>query len=525
MTEYLFYGGPILTMEDPAHTPEALTVRDGKILAVGSFCDLRSQSPRAWLINLKGRALLPAFIDSHGHFVQYAGTLRHADLTGCASFEQLAQRLKNFIRQNGVQPGQAVVGLGYDPEQLAQGRHPDKALLDEVSRAHPILITHADGHMGVLNSLALATLGLPEKASDLPSGLYGRDEEGRLTGFVQGEAFLALRRGLAAPPRGEEALELLRQAQEIYFSQGFTTAQEGFARSYEAGLLRRAADEGVLQLDVVGYADIRDHADLLPRDPARRGYQNHFRMGGYKLFLDGSPQDRAAWTEEEYADQPGYRGYPLLSDQEVAEYLALADARGAQLLCRCSGDRAAAQFLAARQKPSRCRDVLIHAQLLRPDQMPALKKAGVMPSFFAAYPYHWGDTCLKYFGPARTAALCPAASARAAGLPYTFQMDSPVLPPNALDMLWCACNRRTRRGLNLAQGEELGVWDALLGLTRYGAWQYGEESEKGTLAPGKKADLVILSADPRTLPREGLRRLTVEATFKEGLPVYRKPED
>ena len=202
MTEYLFYGGPILTMEDPAHTPEALTVRDGKILAVGSFCDLRSQSPRAWLINLKGRALLPAFIDSHGHFVQYAGTLRHADLTGCASFEQLAQRLKNFIRQNGVQPGQAVVGLGYDPEQLAQGRHPDKALLDEVSRAHPILITHADGHMGVLNSLALSTLGLPEKASDLPSGLYGRDEEGQLTGFVQGEAFLALRRGLAAPPRG-----------------------------------------------------------------------------------------------------------------------------------------------------------------------------------------------------------------------------------------------------------------------------------------------------------------------------------
>ena len=248
-------------------------------------------------------------------------------------------------------------------------------------------------------------------------------------------------------------------------------------------------------------------------------------MGGYKLFLDGSPQDRAAWTEEEYADQAGYRGYPLLSDQELEAYLALADTRRAQLLCRCSGDRAAAQFLAARKKPSRYRDVLIHAQLLRPDQMPALKKAGVMPSFFIASPYYWGDTCLKFFGPARTAALCPAASARTAGLPYTFQMDSPVLPPNALDMLWCACNRRTRRGLNLAQGEELGVWDALLGLTRYGAWQYGEEAEKGALAPGKKADLVILSADPRTLPREGLRRLTVEATFKEGLPVYRKPEN
>ena len=525
MTEYLFYGGPILTMEDPAHTPEALTVRDGKILSVGSFCDLRSQSPRAWLINLKGRALLPAFIDTHGHFVQYAGTLRHADLTGCTGFEQLARRLKNFIRQNGVQPGQAVVGLGYDPEQLAQGRHPDRALLDEVSRAHPILIAHANGHMGVLNSLALATLGLQEKAGDLPSGLYGRDEEGRLTGFVQGDAFLALRRGLSAPPREEEALELLQRAQEVYFSQGFTTAQEGFAKSYEAGLLRRAADEGILQLDIVAYADIRGHADLLPRDPARRRYQNHFRMGGYKLFLDGSPQDRAAWTEEEYADQAGYRGYPLLSDQELKEYLALADARRAQLLCRCSGDRAAAQFLAARRDPSRCRDVLIHAQLLRPDQMPALKRAGVMPGFFIPYPYYWGDACLESFGPARTAALCPAASARDAGLPYTFHTDSPVLPPNALEMLWCACNRRTRRGLNLAQGEELGVWDALLGLTRYGAWQYGEEEEKGTLAPGKKADLVILSADPRTLPREGLRRLTVEATFKEGLPVYRKPED
>ena len=523
MTEYLFYGGPILTMEHPADAPQAMSVREGRIRALGSFEELRAQSPGAWLVNLKGRALLPAFIDSHGHFVRYAGTLRHADLTGCSSLEQLAQRLKNFIHQNGIQPGQTVVGFGYDPGQMSRGRHPDRALLDEVSRVHPILIGHVSGHMGVLNSLALATLGLTEETPDPPGGQYGRDGAGRLTGFAQGEAFRALSGGLAAPPREEEALELLERAQQIYFAQGFTTAQEGFAKSYEAGLLRRAADEGVLKLDLVGYADIQNHADLLPGDPARRRrYRNHFRMGGYKLFLDGSPQSRTAWTSEDYADQPGYRGIPLLSDREAEEYVALARDRRAQLLCHCSGDAAAARFIAAHKKPSRCRDVMVHAQLVRPDQMAALKRAGIMPSFFIAHTYYWGDTHLKFFGAARTAVLCPAASARAAGLPYTFHMDSPVLPPNALDMLWCACNRRSRRGLNLAQGEELSVWDALLGLTRYGAWQYGEEAEKGTLAPGKKADLVILSADPRPLPPEGLRRLTIEATFKEGVPVYRK---
>ena len=522
MTEYLFYGGPILTMERPSDAPEALTVREGRIRAVGTFEALRAQSPGAWLINLKGRALLPAFLDCHGHFVQYAGTLERADLTGCASLEQLARRMNNFIRQNGIQPGQTVVGFGYDPAWM-EGCQPDRALLDRVSRVHPILLIHRSGRMGVLNSLALATLGLAEDVPDPPGSRYGRDGAGRLTGLVEGEAFCALSGGLADPPGERQALELLQKAQQLYFSQGFTTAQEGFAQSYEAGLLRRAADEGLLRLDLVGYADIRGHADLLPQEPARRqSYQNHFRMGGYALALDGTPQDRAAWTREDYADQPGYRGTSLLSGQEITGLVALARARRAQLLCNSSGDEAAARFLAAHAEPSPCRDVLLGAQLVRPDQMTALKKAGILPSFFVAHTHYWADSCLCFFGPARTLLSSPAASARAAGLPYTFHSDSPVLPPSAPEMLWCACNRRTGRGLELSPEEKLRAWDALLGLTRYGAWQYGEEAEKGTLTPGKKADLVILSADPRTLTPEELLELTVEATFKEGVPVYRR---
>ncbi len=526
--ELLFYGGPILTMEAEADGPDAraqaLLVQNGRITALGSPEELRAACPTARAIDLQGRCLLPAFLDPHSHLLQFANTLQYACLSECRSFDALCQVLRDFMAQSPVGP---VIGFGYDQNLLDEGRHPTRQLLDQVSRERPIMISHASGHMGVANSRMLEQLGLTDAVQDPQGGRYGRDEQGHLDGLLEENAFIQQTQA-AVPVTDPQAqlkrqVELLKKAQDIYFSYGITTAQEGLLKEGELAVYLQAVQQHGLKLDVVAYADIRNCPELPREYPQyREKYQDHFKIGGYKLFLDGSPQGRTAWMLEDYADEAGYRGYPVYTDQEVTDFVKKAQDEDLQLLCHCNGDAAAQQFIQCHQRPSTKRDVMIHAQLLHADQMPAMKAAGIMPSFFTAHSWYWGDAHIQHLGMERARNISAAASAAALGLPYTFHMDTPVLPPDCIDTLFCAVNRVTRSGVRLNQEEALSAYDALKGLTRYAAWQYFEEDEKGTLAPGKAADLVILSADPTTVDPAQLRSIQVLATLKNGEAVYQK---
>lgn len=517
----LFFGGPILSMDPAAPRPEAVLAEGGKIAAVGELETLRRAAPGAEPVDLAGRALLPGFIDAHSHIVQFANSLRYANLTGAASLAEIARRLQEFARSQNLAPGELVVGTGYDNNDLPGRAHPTRQFLDSVLPGHPVVLSHASGHMGCVSSAVLSEMGVSAATPDPQGGRIGRDEQGEPTGYLEELAFSGMVAKAVQMDPGDLP-GLLARAQQVYLSHGITTAQEGFMKAAEAAVLTGAAGAGGLTLDVVGYIDMKGCAALARELGEYNGrYRGRFKVGGYKIFLDGSPQGRTAWVSEPYlGGEPDYAGYPIYTDGQVREFVAGAAAAGMQLLCHCNGDAAAAQFIAAHQTPSTLRNVMIHAQLLRPDQLPALKAAGIMPSYFVAHTWYWGDAHIRNFGLARAQNISPVASTVKLGIPYTFHMDSPVLPPDCMDMLYCAVNRCTKGGRSLAAGQQVSAAEALRGLTVYGAYQYHEEAEKGSITPGKAADLALLSADPTAVPPEALREVKVEATYKAGEKVY-----
>ena len=163
---------------------------------------------------------------------------------------------------------------------------------------------------------------------------------------------------------------------------------------------------------------------------------------------------------------------------------------------------------------------MIHAQLLDLDQLDKVKELGVVPSFFAAHVYHWGDVHVKNFGAERAARISPAGAALERDIPFTFHQDSPVIPPDMLETIWCACVRKTKTGRVLGAEERIPVEAALRTVTQNAALQYGLERELGTLRPGKRADFVLLSGDPLRTPPEELKKLQVERTIRCGRTIW-----
>lgn len=530
--EKLYGGGTILTMEDACPVAEALVEQNGRIAAVGTRKALRAAYPAAESVDLAGGALLPAFLDAHSHFSSVASGLMQVSLAGCADFAAVEEKLRAFAH-GSAKPGEWVLVRDYDPDLLAERRHLTAALLDRAAPENPVLVQHKCGHTGVASTAALRALGITDDTADPDGGRYGRDADGRLTGYLEENAFFANVRRVPAPG-GEALLGAYRRAQEKYASYGITTVQEGMMVPQIAPLHRLLLASGALRLDLVSYPEF-SAAPQLYRDFAAyaHGYCGHYRLGGIKIFLDGSPQERTAWMRPQSAYLPaaadGVRetARGTMSDAQVSAALAWAAQQRVQILAHCNGDAAAQQYLDAiaeteRQYPdfAALRPVMIHAQLLAPDQLPRLRALGVLPSFFAAHVYHWGDAHIRNFGLARAALISPAADALREGLRFTFHQDAPVIEPDMLETVWCAVNRITRAGVPLGENERISVWEALRAVTLHAAYQYGEEAEKGSLAAGKAADFVWLSENPLAVPPEALREIRVLRTVKSGRTIF-----
>lgn len=528
MEPMIFYGGPILTMEREGECPQALLVQEGIVEALGRVEELRELCPKARLQDLGGHTLLPSFIDSHSHITAYAQTLRLCPLEEAGSLEDVARRLVAFREEHHLAPGEWVIGFGYDHNHLKERRHPDKVLLDAALPENPVLLSHKSGHMGVVNSAALEFLGIDAGTPNPQGGLIAKGPDGTPTGYLEETAFFTSGAKLPQPTL-DDLLDDLVKAQEVYFSYGVTTIQDGLTRGAEWQLLAAAAQRGLLKADVVSFLDQNQCRDLFLQNRDRVGrYQNHLKLGGYKVVLDGSPQGRTAWLSKPYEHgEDGYRGYPAYPDETVDDFIAQAAREGVQVLVHCNGDAASGQFIAACRKAGTesvraIRPVMIHAQTVRRDQLPEMAELSITASFFVAHTYYWGDVHLENLGPTRAKAISPMASALAAGVPCTLHQDTPVLPPDMIDTLWCACNRKSLGGADMGQEERVTPYEALKAVTSVAAWQYFEEDVKGSLRPGKLADLVVLSGNPLETPPERLRELQVLETYKEGQLVYRK---
>ena len=519
METTLYFGGPIVTLEEPRYA-QALVERGGRIAYVGDREEAeRLAGPGARRVDLEGRALLPAFVDPHSHLLACAYARLQVPLGECAGWGEITDRLSRHVQERGIQPGEWVKGTGYDQNALAEGAAPDRFCLDRACPHNPVVIQHASGHAGVFNTLALERLG----ALNEDCGLE-RDGQGELTGRGEETPFLDLLGRI--PMDGlEDVLRAFQGAQEEYASHGITTAQEGLLQPVMAPVYQEILRRGLLYLDVNAYVPPADYDRL--RGQFAQGVSaspGTFQVAGMKIFLDGSPQGGTAWVREPYAG--GGCGTSTMTDGQVLSAFRQALDRDAQLLAHCNGDRAAEQYLTLLAQAEReagkklCRPVMIHAQLLGLDQLERVKALGVIPSFFVAHVYHWGEIHVKNFGLDRAGRISPAGGALSLGIPFTFHQDSPVIPPDMLETIWCACVRRTKTGRVLGAEERIPVEAALRAVTQTAALQYGLEWELGTLRPGKRADFVLLSGDPLRTPPEELKKLQVERTIRCGRTIW-----
>lgn len=497
MDQKLYRNADFVPMTEEGASFEAMVVEDGVIAFTGTLEDARAFAPSAREVDLEGRAVMPGFIDGHGHFMMAGQMVTQADLSQCQSFEDIKEVLRAFIADNGITPDRAVLGCGYDQNELLERRHPDRFVLDEVSTDIPILISQVSGHMGVVNSKGLALVGVTAETPDPEGARYGRVGDSREPdGYLEEvNAIMPAMEAFAARNPSDKA-EVVRKVHDIYASNGITTCQDGASvKMFVDDFVSVIENEDIVKIDVVGYPMVAmDWEDVHAAYPQYFGeeYRNHFRFGGLKIVLDGSPQGRTAWMSEPYSpgsEGEGWRAYPAYEDDEVKRHAKTAVDGGYQLLAHCNGGAASDQLLRcyreayeASGNPGKddLRPVMIHCQTARRDQYESMAELGMIPSIFTAHIWYWGDVHLKNFGLERGSRVSAVHDALECGLVYNFHTDTPIVPPNMLHTVWCAVNRVTKRGVQLAEDQKVGVYDALKGITVNPAYAYHEEGRKGS---------------------------------------------
>ena len=500
VVEKLYYNGKIITMAgcSTGVMPEAVLINDGRIQEVGSMDLLREKaSANTEWVDLQGRCLMPSFIDSHSHIVMNGQMSCFADLSGCESFEDILSVLKEYMTAQNMGKDDVVLGYGYDHNFLKERCHPDKRILDKVSKEVPIMILHVSAHLGCINSAALALAGVNAETEDPKGGIIGRLNGSREpSGYVE-EAGLAIVQSAIQNRMHLDITAVMANMQKVYIENGITTAQDGASTATDLLLLKQMADSQQLKIDVVAYPLIAANgAEIMDNYKKFDGtYENHLKIGGYKMILDGSPQGRSAWLSEPYiGERDGYRGYPAMDDCTVRKYVMQTITERRQLLAHCNGDEASEQFLNIYEecmadvgKGVELRPVMIHCQTVRNDQLDRMAKMHMIASIFIGHVWYWGDIHLKNLGMERGNHISPVKDAMDRGVIVDFHQDAPVTKPDMLHSVWCAVNRISRNGHVIGEEQKITAYEALKAVTINAAYQYFEEKEKGSIEVGKRA--------------------------------------
>jgi predicted amidohydrolase YtcJ len=536
----VYYNGDILTMVgDSPEYAEALVERDGKIVFVGSSNEAMTLAGKGHqMIDLKGKTLLPGLIDGHAHFGSFAAQAIGAQIlpspdAKADDIPALIETLKDWNTPENRSLTGWIFGMGFDDSVLKEKRFPTKEDLDKVSTETPIMLIHISGHFASLNSKALELLDITADTNNPEGGIIRRMPNSMEPNGVLEELAAIPLYGKALTPVSEDALMQFMQAgQEMALSYGYTTAQDGRAMEQHA-LLAKFAEMGFWKLDVVSYADYM-FTEPLESKWYSKNYNNHYRVGGMKITLDGSPQGRTAWRTIPYLLPPdgaeaNYSGYPAIpNDADVTAIYEKAFSNNYQILTHANGDAAMDQMirtmkpLADKYGNDNRRNVLIHGQYIRDDQLDAFKELDIITSLFPLHTFYWGDWHKEIIGDSLGNRISPVKTALNKGVKITIHTDAPVALPNLMRVIWTAVARTSRSGQVIGESEKLTPYEALKAITIWSAYQHFEEDKKGSLEKGKLADLVILDKNPLKVNPEDIKDIHVLTTIKEGKIVFEK---
>ena len=536
---HVYRNGTILTMDSGGSQAQALAVRGETILAVGSDAEIMALAdPHTVVTDLRGRTMLPGFIDGHSHFVSaglMAATQLDLSSPPVGGVKNIAE-IKGLIRAKAAETpkGEWILGFGYDDTGLEDKRHPLASDIDEVAPEHPVLLRHVSGHLSACNGLALAKANYTKDTPDPVGGVIRRDEHGNPNGVLEEPpAREPVFRHIPAPTEANW-MEGIKAACAAYTAKGVTTAQDGFTdwgalkRAHELGLLRNRVQilPGVSRMDINTFNTHVSGTQLTA--------DGKISLGAAKLLADGSLQCYTGYLSNPYhkviydlPDGPMWRGYPMEPEQQFIEKVVGLHRQGWQLAIHGNGDDAIQMILNAYEEAQKrypradARHIIIHCQTVREDQLDRIKRLGVVPSFFVVHTYFWGDRHRDIFlGPDRAKRISPLRSALKRGILFSNHNDTFVTPIDPLLSVWSAVNRITSSGQVLGEEYTISVMDALRSVTSWAAYQACEETSKGSLEPGKLADMVVLGDNPLAVDKKAIRDIPVLATIVGNELVY-----
>ena len=538
--DVIFFNGDIVTMVTDDKVQQAIAIKDGKILYVGSQEDLESyQGGSTEMIDLNGRTLLPGFIDAHSHFSLAMQTIDWANVSSppvsdIKSIDDIIARLKDHRHEKSLGAGEWVIGWGYDPDLLLDQRHPNKLDLDEAFPDQPVFLSHASGHLGVVNSAAIKLLGWSAETPDPQGGQIMRLENSREPSGLLAETAMHNVRALLPQPDSADLFQLATETFDLYAKNGITTINDGFSTAEYVDMLERLSHSMDFPLDIIALVGFVDMATIFEKRTINfHEYNNRLKYAGVKIVADGSPQGKTALMSDAYLTEvPGCahdcKGIAVVQQEQLDALLHKLYGDGVQVYTHCNGDAAIDMYLNAHDQAvsaheldsKELRSVIIHSQFMRPDLIEQYAHYGLIPSYFTNHTFYWGDVHVNNLGMDRAAYTSPIVSTVAADITYTNHTDYPITALDQPFLLWSAVNRVSRSGQVIGPEQRSSVYDALKALTIHAAYQYREEDIKGSLEPGKLADLVILSDNPLKIDPMQIKDIEIMATYKEGQEVY-----
>jgi predicted amidohydrolase YtcJ len=522
----------IYTVEPNQPRAEALAVIGDRIVAVGSQAEVDQwRGSETKVIDVHGKLVVPGFNDSHVHLIEGSATLTNVSLKDADSPEEFARRLGEYARK--LPKGEWIMGGDWDDQAFKTPQLPTRQMIDAATPNNPVFVNRYDGHMALANSVALQLAGVTAATKDLPGGHIVRDRQGRPTGVLKDAAMNYVYKVI--PPMSEEKRQrILRQGLAYAASLGVTSVQHMSAGYDEIATYSQIAEKGELTLRIYA-APSETTWQNLAKVGIRRGFGSAMlRLGAVKGYADGSLGSSTAYFFAPFTDDPKNAG--LLSDEmqplsKMRERLVGADAAGLQLCMHAIGDRGISTMLdlyedVIKANGERDRRLRIeHAQHLAPKDFARFARLGVIA---AVQPYHaiddgrWAD---KRIGPERSKTTYAFRTFLDNHVRLALGTDWFVAPLNPMETIYAAVTRATLDGKNpngWVPQEKITVAEALEAYTLGSAYAEFQEMEKGSLAVGKLADVVILSDDIFSIPKEAIRDVRVEKTILGGRVIYER---
>ena len=534
-TEMVILGGQVRTMDKLNPIAQAVAVAGDRIIAVGTDEEISELiTPSAAVIYADGRLVLPGFNDAHLHFVGGGSALAELDLTGVAEPAAIRDRIR--LAAENTPPGEWIIGRGWDHTLFNAGRWPNKSLLDQAAPRRPVFLTRVDGHVAWVNSAALALADITHDTPDPVGGAIVRASDGQPTGVLL-ESAVDLVQRLIPQNSENQNLAAVRRALMHARELGITSVQDNSGIE-SCSLYRRLAENGELTVRVSEWLDLStaQEPSKLAATMAELRMQaipHLLRPGLLKGFVDGTLGSRTAALFEPYVDDPSTCGLPKFTLETLVPLLTAADSLGLQVGLHCIGDKAAWTALTAYSAAS-CGDVhskrhrIEHAQVLRAQDLAKLSEFGVIASMQPTHctsDLRWAEERL---GHERSRGAYAWRSILASGGMIAFGTDWPIEPLDPMRGIYSAVTRRNIETGLPPEGwfpeQCLSVEEAVYCYTMGSAFAEFAEQDKGSISPGKLADIIILDRNIFEIAPEEILKTRVDLTILGGRVVYTRPQ-